>query len=56
MGVEVSGSLVTSNLLISDAVVQDAGHYSCTLQVYNYSDFPRARVRVHVIHGEKYVL
>ena len=56
MGVSVSGSLVTSTLLISGGVPSDAGPYSCTSTVYNNKDFPRAVVRVHVIHGEEQFL
>ena len=50
MGVSVSGSLVTSTLIISGGVPSDAGPYSCTSTVYNNNDFPKAVVRVHVIH------
>ena len=53
-GIEVSGSLVTSTLLISDAVLQDAGHYSCTLPLFSNKDFPRARATVHVIYGIRF--
>ena len=48
-GVSVYGHQVTSTLLISDAVLEDAGPYSCTLPVFGYKDFPRARVIVHII-------
>ena len=56
MGVEVSGDLVTSTLLVNNAVLEDAGPYSCTLPVFNNKDFPRARATVHVIHGETCLL
>ena len=52
MGVSVSGSLVTSNLLITGGVPSDAGPYSCTSTVYNNKDFPRAVVMVHLIQGK----
>ena len=53
-GVSVSGNQVTSTLLISNAVVEDAGPYSCTLPVFGNKDFPRARVMVHIIYGKNY--
>ena len=56
MGVSVSGSLVTSTLLIYGGVPIDAGPYSCTSSVYNNKDFPRAVVMVHVLKGEAYRL
>jgi len=52
MGVEVSGFLVTSTLLVSHAVLGDAGPYSCTLPVFSNRDFPRAQANVHVIYGD----
>lgn len=52
MGVEVSGALVTSILLVNNAVVEDAGSYSCTLPVFGNIDFPRARANVHLIYGK----
>ena len=52
MGVKVSGHLVTSTLLISVAVLEDAGRYSCTLPVFGNKKFPRARVMVHIIYGK----
>ena len=52
MGVEVSGELVTSILVVNNAVVGDAGSYSCTLPVFGNKDFPRARANVHLIYGE----
>ena len=52
--VSVSAHRVTSTLLISAAVVGDAGLYSCTLPVLGSKDFPRARVIVHIIYGKKY--
>ena len=54
MGVEVSGELVTSILVLTNAVVGDAGSYSCTLPVFGNKDFPRARANVHLIYGEFY--
>jgi hypothetical protein len=51
LGVSVSGQLVTSTLLISDAGIGDAGPYSCTLPVFRNKDFPRASACVHVIYG-----
>ena len=53
MGVEVSGDLVTSSLLVNNAVVGDAGSYSCTLPVFGNMDFPRARANVHLIYGDR---
>ena len=52
MGVEVSADLVVSTLLVSAAVHEDAGLYSCTLPVFSNKDLPRASVVVHVILGE----
>ena len=51
MGVSVSGYLVTSTLLTSNAGQRDAGPYSCTLPVFRNKNFPRARTYVHVIFG-----
>ena len=51
MGVEVSGFLVTSTLLVSHAVLGDAGPYSCALPVFSNKGFPRAKANVHVIYG-----
>ena len=51
-GVKISGHEVTSTLLISAAVLEDAGPYSCTLPVLGNKDFARARVMVHVIYGK----
>jgi hypothetical protein len=48
-GVKVSGHEVTSILLISAAVLEDAGLYSYTWPVLGKRDSPRARVMVHVI-------
>jgi hypothetical protein len=53
-GVSVSGQEVTSTLLISAAVLGDAGQYSCTLPAFGNMDFPRARLMVHIIYGKKY--
>ena len=47
-----TGVSVTGHLIISTAVVQDAGTYSCTLQSYSYKHFQRAEVVVHVIYGK----
>ena len=52
MGVEVSGDLVTSTLVVSNAVLEDAGPYSCTLPVFSNKEFARAQANVHVIYGE----
>ena len=52
--VAVSSHEVKSTLLISDAVLEDACIYSCTLPVLENKDFPRARVMVHIIYGKKY--
>ena len=51
MGVEVSGDLVTSTLLVNNAVVEDAGSYSCTLPVFDNISFPRGKANVHLIYG-----
>merc|ERR1712098_221719 len=52
MGVEITGDLVVSTLLVVKAVHEDAGQYSCTSHVFGDKDFPRARVQVHVIQGD----
>ena len=52
MGVEVSGDLVTSILIVNNAADGDAGSYSCTLPVFGNADFPRARANVHLIYGK----
>lgn len=52
MGVEVSGDLVTSILIVNNAGDSDAGSYSCTLPVFGNMDFPRARANVHLIYGK----
>ena len=56
MGVSVSGSLVTSTLIISGGVPSDAGPYSCTSSVYNNKHFPWAVVMVHILRGEEQLL
>lgn len=53
MGVEVSGDLVTSILIVNNAGGSDAGSYSCTLPVFGNMDFPRARANVHLIYGDR---
>lgn len=53
MGVEVSGDLVTSILIVNNAADGDAGSYSCTLPVFGNADFPRARANVHLIYGDR---
>ena len=50
----MSGDLVVSTLAVSAAVLGEAGPYSCTSTVFGYRDFPRARVRVHLLQGENY--
>jgi hypothetical protein len=45
-----------TNLLIPNAVLEDAGLYSCTLPALEYKDFPRAWVMVHIIYGKNYYL
>ena len=52
MGVEVSGDLVTSILVVNNAGDGDAGSYSCTLPVFGNIDFPRAKANVHLIYGK----
>ena len=51
MGVSISPNLVTSTITIEDAVLVDAGLYSCTLQAFSFREFPRARARVFIIQG-----
>ena len=52
MGVEVSGDLVTSVLMVNNAGDGDEGSYSCTLPVFGNIDFPRAKANVHLIYGK----
>lgn len=53
MGVEVSGDLVTSVLMVNNAGDGDEGSYSCTLPVFGNIDFPRAKANVHLIYGDR---
>ena len=52
MGLEIREDMVVSTMLVSQAVQEDAGQYSCTSKVFRDRDFPRARVQVHVTQGE----
>ena len=43
---------VLNRLWIGQAEKSDSGNYSCTIPGYEKTNFPRARVRVHVMDGK----
>ena len=53
IGAQVESEHVLSRLWIGRATAADSGNYSCSIPGHGAADFPRARVRVHVVDGEK---
>ena len=52
MGTQVEAEHVLNRLWIRQAEKSDSGNYSCTIPGYEKTNFPRARVRVHVMDGK----
>jgi hypothetical protein len=48
----VEAEHVLNRLWIGQAEKSDSGNYSCTIPGYEKTNFPRARVRVHVMDGK----
>ena len=55
IGSQVEAEHVLNRLWIGKAQRTDSGNYSCTIPEHSPEEFPRARVRVHVMDG-KYIL
>ena len=53
IGAQVESEHVLSRLWIGRATAADSGNYSCSIPGHGAADFPRARVRVHVVDGER---
>ena len=51
IGTQVEAEHVLNRLWIGEAAKSDSGNYSCTIPGHQDEDFPRARVRVHVMDG-----
>jgi len=52
IGTQVEAEHVLNRLWIGQAEKSDSGNYSCTIPGYEKTNFPRARVRVHVMDGD----
>ena len=52
IGTQVEAEHVLNRLWIGEAEKSDSGNYSCTIPGHEAQDFPRARVRVHVMDGK----
>ena len=52
IGTQVEAEHVLNRLWIGQAEKSDSGNYSCTIPGYEKTNFPRARVRVHVMDGK----
>ena len=52
IGAQVESEHVLSRLWIGRATAADSGNYSCSIPGHGAAEFPRARVRVHVVDGE----
>ena len=52
IGTQVEAEHVLNRLWIGQAEKNDSGNYSCTIPGYEKTNFPRARVRVHVMDGK----
>ena len=52
IGAQVESEHVLSRLWIGRATAADSGNYSCSIPGHGATEFPRARVRVHVVDGE----
>ena len=51
IGSQVEAEHVLNRLWIGKAQRTDSGNYSCTIPEHSPEEFPRARVRVHVMDG-----
>lgn len=52
IGTQVEAEHVLNRLWIGKAQRGDSGNYSCTIPEHDPEDFPRAKVRVHVMDGD----
>jgi len=52
IGTQVEAEHVLNRLWIGEAQRTDSGNYSCTIPEHSPEEFPRARVRVHVMDGD----
>ena len=52
IGSQVDAEHVLSRLWIAGAKQEDTGNYTCHIPGYEASDFPRAKVKVHVVDGK----
>ena len=52
IGTQVEGKHVLSRLWIGGASSSDTGNYTCTIPGHEADEFPRAKVKVHVVDGE----
>ena len=52
IGTQVEAEHVLNRLWIGKAQRGDSGNYSCTIPEHDPEDFPRAKVRVHVMDGK----
>ena len=52
IGTQVEAEHVLNRLWIGRAQRGDSGNYSCTIPEHDPEDFPRAKVRVHVMDGK----
>ena len=51
IGSQVDADHVLSRLWIAGAKAEDTGNYTCQIPGYNATEFPRAKVKVHVVDG-----
>ena len=52
IGTQVEAEHVLNRLWIGKAQRGDSGNYSCTIPQHDPEEFPRAKVRVHVMDGK----
>ena len=52
IGTQVEAEHVLNRLWIGKAQRGDSGNYSCPIPEHDPEDFPRAKVRVHVMDGK----
>ena len=53
IGAQVESEHVVSRLWIGSATAVDSGNYTCSIPGHGAAEFPRARVKVHVVDGEE---